>query len=129
MPAPTFQHTPGPWEWRSCVLGPVVPYDGPSRAVATILTDESGGMIARDSDLDAALLELDADRALIVAAPDLADALAQLREEVRRMTARQRKAVPLSLSVAIEKADAALERATTLPAVNRYGEPTKAATA
>jgi len=72
------KHTPGPWEWvrGSNELRPVNP-DPNHSAVASILYAEGGfGFIGSSN--AASLAELDADRVLIAAAPDLLQALARL---------------------------------------------------
>ena len=72
-------HTPGPWYWRGNTLAPVNadPY---SSAVHSILDAEGGyGYLGTDYRLTRA--ELDADRRLIAAAPDLLAALQALVAE------------------------------------------------
>lgn len=72
------KHTPGPWHWPhdSNDLCPVNP-DPQHMAVSSILTADGGfGFLGRSS--ADTLAELDADRRLIAAAPDLLDALKTL---------------------------------------------------
>ena len=75
----TARHTPGPWEWSGHTLRPSAP-DPAVSAVHSIL-DADGGHGFLRSKPSQTIAELDADRALIAAAPDL---LAALRTLARR---------------------------------------------
>lgn len=72
------KHTPGPWHWPhdSNDLCPVDP-DPTRSAVSSILTAEGGYGFLGSSNADT-LAELDADRRLIAAAPDLLTSLQAL---------------------------------------------------
>ena len=85
----TAAHTPGPWYWRGNTLAPVN-VDPDTSHVHSILDAEGGfGFIGTDHRLTNA--ELDADRRLIEAAPDLLAALQEaemvLAEKLRRLGA------------------------------------------
>lgn len=69
------KHTPGPWHWPhdGNDLCPVNP-DPTRSAVSSILTADGGYGFLGSSNADT-LAELDADRRLIAAAPELLDAL------------------------------------------------------
>ena len=73
-------HTPGPWVWRDNTLAPEKP-DFPRSNVHSIL-DAEGGYGFLGSDRHATADELEADRRLIAAAPDLLDALRRIEELV-----------------------------------------------
>ena len=70
-------HTPGPWHWDGQNLRPVNDDD----KVRTIL-DESGGMVYRALPVGAACAQIEADKLLIAAAPELLDALSKLVEDL-----------------------------------------------
>lgn len=71
--ATTIRHTPGPWIWDDNTLRPANPNPDTS-SVHSILDAESGyGFMF--SDVRATCAELDADRTLIAAAPDMLAAL------------------------------------------------------
>lgn len=76
--APTARHTPAPWQWHGNDLRPARP-DPAHYAVHTIVTCSSGGYGFLASKTAATLAELDADRALMATAPELLQALQQLR--------------------------------------------------
>ena len=69
----TTAHTPGPWEWDGNRLRPSNP-DPNTSSVHSIL-DADGGFGFLGSDWRKTILELDACRAVIAAAPDLLEAL------------------------------------------------------
>jgi hypothetical protein len=66
-------YTPGPWHWDGNTLKPEKPDF--SRSDVHSILDAEGGYGFFGSDSRATLRELDADRALIAAAPDLLVAL------------------------------------------------------
>lgn len=71
--ATTARHTPGPWIWDDNTLRPANP-DPNTSNVSSILDAESGyGFMG--GDVLATCAELDANRALIAAAPDMLAAL------------------------------------------------------
>jgi hypothetical protein len=70
-------HTPGPWKWDGPNLAPAEP-DPQRYAVHTIVTCSSGGYGFLASKHAQTAAELDADRLLIAAAPDLLVALRNL---------------------------------------------------
>lgn len=70
------KHTPGPWLWDGNRLMPAFP-DPAVCSVHSIL-DAEGGYGFLGSDVKDTLSELDADRTLIGAAPDLLNALRTL---------------------------------------------------
>lgn len=72
----TVQHTPGPWHWDGNTLMPVNP--DPSKSHVHTILDADGGYGFLGSANAKTLAELDADRALLAAAPDLLEALQQL---------------------------------------------------
>jgi len=72
-PSQPARHTPGPWHWNGNTLLPVAG-DFATSDVHSIL-DADGGYGYLGSKLSDTLAELDADRRLIAAAPDLLDAL------------------------------------------------------
>jgi hypothetical protein len=67
-------HTPGPWEWDGNTLRPA--NLDPSRSAVHSILDAEGGYGFLGSDRHATSAELDADRRLIAAAPEL---LAELK--------------------------------------------------
>jgi hypothetical protein len=74
-------HTPGPWEWDGHTLRPSVP-DPSVSAVHSILEADGGHGFLR-SKPSQTIAELDADRALIAAAPDLLAALTAITRRYR----------------------------------------------
>jgi hypothetical protein len=74
-------HTPGPWTWEGQTLRPVN-RDPRTSSVYSILHDDCGGFGFLASKPSDTVAELDADRALIAAAPDLLAALRSLRDAV-----------------------------------------------
>lgn len=94
-------HTPGPWTWEGHSLRPAQPE--PQRyAVHTIVTCSSGGYGFLASDHKKTAAELEADRRLIAAAPDLLAALQDLRNAC---------SVALERTAVLQAADAAIARA------------------
>lgn len=77
------KHTPGPWHWPhdSNDLCPVNP-DPYRSAVSSILTADGGYGFLGSSTADT-LAELDADRRLIAAAPELLEALREAMDAVK----------------------------------------------
>jgi hypothetical protein len=75
------RHTPGPWEWNGNTLRPAQP-DPAASAVHSIL-DAEGGYGFLSSKPTQTIAELDADRALIAAAPDLLAALTAMTRRYR----------------------------------------------
>lgn len=63
------QHTPGPWEWRDTTL-----YGTGSEFINAIVNDD-GCTVYRDSPVDAFQAEIEANKRLIAAAPELLSAL------------------------------------------------------
>jgi hypothetical protein len=72
-------HTPGPWTWEGHTLRPVN-RDPRTSSVYSILHDDGGGFGFLASKTSDTVAELDADRALIAAAPELFDALETLHD-------------------------------------------------
>jgi hypothetical protein len=70
------KHTPGPWSWKGLEL---VQLDG-DRTVLAVIKD-AGALVLRESDLNAAGNQIDADRRLIAAAPDLLTVVQQTLKE------------------------------------------------
>lgn len=81
VPAVPAAHTPGPWVWDGNNLRQVA-YDPDNSSVHTILMRE-GGCGYLGSSWRKTLRELDADYALIAAAPELLAALQALLQRVR----------------------------------------------
>jgi hypothetical protein len=79
-------HTPGPWAWDRDALRPETP-DPDVSAVHTILRDDGQGRGYLGSKPSATLAEIDADRALIAAAPELLSALRMLAWHTQRLLA------------------------------------------
>ena len=81
----TAAHTPGPWHWPndSSELCPVDP-DPDRSAVSSILHADGGyGFLGRAN--SETLAELDANRRLIAAAPELLDALRAAYSDIQRL--------------------------------------------
>ncbi len=95
------RHTPGPWTWEGHSLKPAQP-DPQRYAVHTIVTCSSGGYGFLASDHKKTAAELEADRRLIAAAPDLLAALQDLRNAC---------SVALERTAVLRAADAAIARA------------------
>ena len=74
------QHTPGPWQWEGHTLAPV--NRNPDTSAVHSILDAEGGYGFLGSDHKQTLAELDADRLLIAAAPDLLAALQNAREMI-----------------------------------------------
>jgi len=72
-------HTPGPWTWEGHTLRPVN-RDPRTSAVYSILHDDDGGFGFLGSKPSDTLAELDADRALIAAAPQLLRVLREVAD-------------------------------------------------
>lgn len=85
--AATARHTPGPWIWDDNTLRPANP-DPNTSNVSSILDAESGyGFMG--GDVLATCAELNADLALIAAAPELLEALQRLLSwEIARLPVR-----------------------------------------
>jgi hypothetical protein len=96
----TPRHTPGPWKWDGRALVPVNP-DPARNAVHTIVVDD-GGSGFLGADRAATQAELDADLALIAAAPELLAALEALRNA---------SCIALEGSAALAVADVAIAKA------------------
>ena len=71
--AATARHTPGPWLWDGHTLKPAQP--DPHRSAVHSILDAEGGFGFLGSDVHQTCAELDADRVLIAAAPELLEAL------------------------------------------------------
>jgi hypothetical protein len=82
---PTPKHTPGPWSWAGTTLSAET-LDPETSAVHSIL-DRRGGYGFLGSALKHTLRELDADYALIQAAPTALEALQQLLAVCKAMDA------------------------------------------
>ncbi len=63
------KHTPGPWVWDGNTLKPAQP--DPERSAVHSILDAEGGYGFLGSKVSATMAELDADRQLISAAPEL----------------------------------------------------------
>jgi len=107
-------HTPGPWHWHDNTLEPVE--KDPSRSAVFSILDYDGGYGFLGSDHKATSAELDADRRLIAAAPDLHAALHQLHRVVAAMDAEQQGQRPSEAAYRKAMRDAALALAKATPA-------------
>ena len=80
-------HTPGPWVWDDNTLRPANP--NPDTSSVHSILDAEGGWGFLGSDVRATCAELDADRVLIAAAPELLQALQRLLSwEIARLPVR-----------------------------------------
>lgn len=75
-PATHTSHTPGPWIWDDNRLRPEQP--DPARSEVHSILDAEGGFGFVGSDWRQTLAEIDADRRLIAASPDLLEAVKRL---------------------------------------------------
>lgn len=76
------KHTPGPWTWHENIL--VAPHD--STLICNVINDD-GCTVYRDSPVDAFMAEIDANKRLIAAAPDLLSALEITADNIRSLIA------------------------------------------
>jgi hypothetical protein len=97
-------HTPGPWTWEGHTLRPVN-RDPRTSSVYSILHDDGGGFGFLASKPSDTVAELNADRALIAAAPDLFEALETLYDALTTGAGRD------FLEAFVRDAGAALETA------------------
>jgi len=74
------QHTPGPWAWSDGHTLRAVTPNPDASSVHTILSSDGRECGYLGSNFRATLAELDADKQLIAAAPDLLEALIELRD-------------------------------------------------
>lgn len=111
--ANTARHTPGPWLWDGHTLMPAQP--DPDRSAVHSILDAEGGFGFLGSDMHQTCAELDADRLLIAAAPDLLHALQRLHDcmqaqdidtEAKRPTEDEYQACMAAAAAAIAKATA-----------------------
>lgn len=111
--AATHSHTPGPWMWDDNVLCPAFP--DPAISHVHSILDADGGFGFMGSDWRQTAAELDADRLLIAAAPDLLHALQRLHDcmqaqdidtEAKRPTEDEYQACMAAAAAAIAKATA-----------------------
>jgi len=72
----TATHTPGPWTWSDNCLHPVK--QDPIKSAVHSILDAEGGYGFVGSKVADTLAELDADRLLIAAAPELLEALRKM---------------------------------------------------
>lgn len=85
--AATHGHTPGPWMWDDNTLRPANP--NPDTSSVHSILDAEGGYGFLGSDVQKTIAELDADRVLIAAAPELLEALQRLLSwEIARLPVR-----------------------------------------
>ena len=85
--AATHGHTPGPWMWDDNTLRPANP--NPDTSSVHSILDAEGGWGFMCSDVQKTIAELDADRVLIAAAPELLEALQRLLSwEIARLPVR-----------------------------------------
>lgn len=77
-------HTPGPWIWDGNTLQPE--QRDPDRSQVHTILDADGGCGFLGSDWRQTCAELDADRRLIAAAPELLEALRELRDWYEKHT-------------------------------------------
>ncbi len=85
--ANTARHTPGPWLWDGHTLMPAQP--DPDRSAVHSILDAEGGYGFMCGDVRQTCAELDADRVLIAAAPELLEALQRLLSwEIARLPVR-----------------------------------------
>ena len=80
-PATTTRHTPGPWIWDGNTLRPEQP--DPARSAVHSILDADGGFGFLGSDWRETLPELEADRRVIAAAPELLEALQRLHANMQ----------------------------------------------
>lgn len=78
--AATARHTPGPWLWDGHTLKPAQP--DPHRSAVHSILDAEGGFGFLGSDVHQTCAELDADRVLIAAAPDMLAALQAVAQKL-----------------------------------------------
>lgn len=78
--AATARHTPGPWLWDGNRLMPAQP--DPHRSAVHSILDAEGGFGFLGSDVHQTCAELDADRVLIAAAPDMLAALQAVAQKL-----------------------------------------------
>lgn len=71
------KHSPGPWHWSDRSLR------CPNSQNVSIILDDDGGMVYRDSPIEAFSAELDANRHLIAAAPELLESAKQALHYMR----------------------------------------------
>lgn len=111
--ATNASYTPGPWIWDDNRLMPAQP--DPDRSAVHSILDANGGYGFIGSDWRDTCAELDADRSLIAAAPDLLHALQRLHAcmqaqdldaEADRPTEDDYKACMAAAAAAIAKATA-----------------------
>jgi len=95
------RHTPGPWHWDGNTLMPVKP--DPSKSHVHSILDAEGGYGFLGSVSTKTLAELDADRALIAAAPDLLEAGAYALEVLNRNRGKQARQRANELAVALAR--------------------------
>ncbi len=74
----SIAHTPGPWMWDYDTLRPVNPNPDTSNVHSILDFDGGYGFVGKDN--KAVLAELEADRRLMAAAPELLAALEELLE-------------------------------------------------
>lgn len=89
--ATAARHTPGPWIWDGNTLQPE--QRDPERSQVHTILDAEGGCGFLGSDWRETVTELDADRQLIAAAPELLEALKRLHanmtsQDLERQAAR-----------------------------------------
>lgn len=102
------RHTPGPWQWDGHTLRPVEPDPSKSHVYSILDADGGYGFFGRD-DISEVLAELDADRALIAAAPELLAASSYALEVLNRNRGKQARLR------AIERLQAAIAKAPGAP--------------
>lgn len=78
--ATTARHTPGPWIWDDNTLRPANP--NPDTSSVRSILDAEGGYGFMFSDVNQTWAELDADRVLIAAAPDMLAALQAVAQKL-----------------------------------------------
>lgn len=109
--AATHSHTPGPWMWDDNTLRPANP--NPDTSSVHSILDAEGGYGFLGSDVQKTIAELDADRVLIAAAPELLKALQRLHAcmqaqdleaEAKRPTEDEYQACMAAAAAAIAKA-------------------------
>lgn len=106
-----MQHTPGPWAWSESghTLHPVTPNPNTS-SIHTIISSDGGECGYLGSSVRKTVDELDADKLLIAAAPDLISVLCELQESASYWSEYD---VPLGI---VDRINAAIKRATGVAA-------------
>ena len=109
-PAAPAAHTPGPWRWDGNSLRPAEP-DPDTSSVHTVLERE-GGYGYLGSNWRKTLRELDADYALIAAAPELLAALREIADDYAYRFDMDSPSTNPGMKYVVQQARAAIAKAT-----------------